>query len=370
LWDSLGETPDWIVVVAPRHLTYLCGYYPSPFVFRAVHSQAVLILGRDGSSTLVVDNMCKMFAEQAHVDRVETATWYQGKTSAGPRSEVLMAAVHAYMAAHCPGVHFGYEPSRLPTGLFRQLREPRGRLTLTDVEPTLHRLQRAKDADEVAAIRASLAAISTGMEAARRELKPGMTELQAFELIQLAALEAHGEQAEIYGDFVSGPRCETKGGPPSKRVIEPGDLVLLDFSVVVQGYRGDVANTFACGGPPTSAQRDLAAASLEALAAAEKLLKPGASCRAIDAAGRGYFAARGMADAFKSHLGHGLGLGHPDAPYIVPESTDELVVGDVVTLEPGQYLEGVGGVRYEHNYLITPTGYETLSHHLLTIDAA
>ena len=84
-----------------------------------------------------------------------------------------------------------------------------------------------------------------------------------------------------------------------------------------------------------------------ALEAGESLLRPGMEARQVDAAVRGHFARYGLADAFPSHAGHGLGLGHPEPPYLVPESTDSLQEGDVVALEPGLYLPGQGGMRFE-----------------------
>jgi Xaa-Pro aminopeptidase len=177
-----------------------------------------------------------------------------------------------------------------------------------------------------------------------------------------------GEPAIVYGDFASGPRCEVeKGGSPTSRRIDPGDLLLLDFSVIVSGYRGDFTNTFAVGGGPTPRQQQLFEACLAALAAGEASLKPGTPARLVDAAVRGHFRSMGLDHAFTSHSGHGLGLGHPEPPYFVPESDDILQSGDVVALEPGLYIEGVGGMRFERNYLITSTGYQTLSHHELRI---
>ena len=74
-----------------------------------------------------------------------------------------------------------------------------------------------------------------------------------------------------------------------------------------------------------------------------------------------------MAEQFPHHAGHGIGLTHPEAPFIVRRSTETLLAGDVVTLEPGLYIAGVGGIRIEHNYLITPTGYERLSNHTIAL---
>src|SRR5262249_31376624 len=162
----------------------------------------------------------------------------------------------------------------------------------------------------------------------------------------------------------SGPRCESEqGGPPTMRKIDRGDLLILDFSVIVDGYRGDFTNTFAVGGGPTQKQRELFDACLGALRAGEDRLPAKTSAREVDAAVRGHFASLGLDHAFTSHSGHGLGLGHPEPPYFVPESDEVLVAGDVVALEPGLYVKGVGGMRYERNYLITQDGFETLSNH-------
>ena len=96
-------------------------------------------------------------------------------------------------------------------------------------------------------------------------------------------------------------------------------------------------------------------------------MKAGARTRDVDAAVRGHFASLGLEPHFGSHSGHGLGLGHPEPPYLVPGSDESLVVGDVVALEPGLYIEGVGGMRFERNYLITADGFETLSRHEIRI---
>ncbi len=179
----------------------------------------------------------------------------------------------------------------------------------------------------------------------------------------------------LHGDFASGSsRTATdKGrGPPTSRVIEAGDLLLLDFSVVVDGYRTDFTNTFAVGGGPTPEQRKLFDACVGAMKAGEADARPRREpppLEASDTAVRDHFAGRlGLLDHFPHHTGHGIGLGHPEPPYFVPQTDEILVAGDVVTLEPGLYIEGVGGIRIERNYLITAEGFETLSNHEIRID--
>jgi Xaa-Pro aminopeptidase len=103
------------------------------------------------------------------------------------------------------------------------------------------------------------------------------------------------------------------------------------------------------------------------MAEGEKLLRAGTECRDVYDAVRGVFDKEGMADHFPHHAGHGLGLAHPEAPFFVKDATETLIAGDVVTLEPGLYVENVGGLRIEHNYLITQDGYERLSNHTIAL---
>jgi Xaa-Pro aminopeptidase len=221
----------------------------------------------------------------------------------------------------------------------------------------------------VEVIKKALRASEAGFAAAVREVKPGMTELQACERVHQAAFEAAQQPVIVYGDFASGPRCEQGGGSPTLREIQPNELFLLDFSVVLHGYRGDLAHTFVvAGGKATSRQREMAEVCYAAMAAGEALLKPGAPGREVYQAVQRVFAENHLGERFPHHAGHGLGLGHPDPPYFVPESDDTLLAGDVVTLEPGAYIPGIGGMRFEHNYLITENGFERLSRHSLAIE--
>src|SRR5262249_50335995 len=106
---------------------------------------------------------------------------------------------------------------------------------------------------------------------------------------------------------------------------------------------------------------------LSAMAGGEKELRAGAACLAVYEAVRGVYEKQGVAEHFPHHAGHGLGLTHPEAPFLVRHATETLLAGDVITLEPGLYIAGVGGIRIEHNYLITADGFERLSHHTIAL---
>jgi Xaa-Pro aminopeptidase len=367
LWGALPSPCDVLIVGDLSHLTYFTGYAPSPFVFRTVESSALLIL-EPGRSTLVADDMLGPYLDKSFADEVVASTWYDGKHAAPYRRGKLVASALDRLAK-TPGKRIGVELAAVPVGIIEGLRSARPELEIVDLGPIIRPMRRSKDPDEIATIRQAVRAGEAAHAAALSRMKPGMTELDAYLVVQNAAIEALGEAAIVYGDFASGPRTATdKGGPPTSRKIEPGDLLLLDFSVIVDGYRGDFTNTFAVGGPPTARQRELFEACVAALEAGESALKPGAPARGVDEAVRAAFRARGLEDAFTSHSGHGLGLGHPEPPYFVPESDETIVVGDVVAIEPGLYIPGEGGMRFERNYLITADGFETLSNHAIRIE--
>ena len=367
LWSALPTSPDVILLTAPRHLTYFTGYYPSPFLFSSQNAGAALILGADGSSVLIADNLLRAFADKAHVDRGVSPAWYNGRSSAPPREGLLAQAVSDVLAEFGGSV-VGVDATAQAT-VIEQFRGAHSGVDLAAVGPVIHRLMRSKDPDELAVMRRSMEVGAAGFDAALRGTEPGMTEMQAYELVCTACMEAAGEPVIVYGDFASGPRTEQGGGGPTDRVIRDNELFILDCSAVIEGYRGDFANTFVVGGGRAATrQKEMAAACMDAMAAGEAALRPGALGRDIHEAVHGVFRQRGMDSLFTHHSGHGLGLGHPDPPYLVPDSEDVLLVGDVVTLEPGLYESGTGGMRFERNYLITDVGAEVLSHHHLGLE--
>jgi len=166
----------------------------------------------------------------------------------------------------------------------------------------------------------------------------------------------------VYGDFRATNATQFKaGGLPTEYVLQEGDLFIADYSVIINGYRSDFTNTMAAG-TPTDDQVCQFEACRDAMLAAEATLRKGTAGKDVYDAASAVFIDRGY-PALAHHCGHGLGMEHPEPPILVPESDDTLLTGDVVTIEPGLYVEGVGGMRFEHNYLVTESGYERLSNH-------
>ena len=347
LWAALPDLDVPALVLAdPLHLRYLANFHVDPISLGGDFG-GLLVIRRDGHATVYHDRRLPPSVNAAHVDERVEVPWYDGQTpGAGPRRLALRSAVEQAGGR----VHDA-------------LTDPLGPAVIAAVE----RLRRRKDPDEIELLRACMRVTEAGHAWASRSVRPGMTELEVYAGISAACVEAAGRPVIVYGDFAVSPGTARRGGRPTARVVRPGDTLILDFSVVVDGYRSDFTNTLVVGGRPTSGHRGLFDACRSALAAAEQVLRAGCRCQVVYDSVRASFAAAGVADHFPHHAGHGLGLAHPEAPYFVRQSTEELVVGDIVAVEPGLYVEGVGGIRIEHNYLIIPDGFDRLSRHEIAL---
>jgi hypothetical protein len=350
LWERLDPKPDsdHLRLSDPIHLMYLANFHVDPFSLGAGFG-GVLLLRRDGAAKLLHDDRLPHSVEQAHVEERVVVPWYDGQSPGrGPRQLAILQGVNP---AHA-GTRFHDRPG-----------DPYAAVLVT----ALADLRRRKDPDEIDLLKRCMRAGEAGHAWARANVKPGMTELDVYYGVNAACMQAAGEHVIVYGDFAVCPGPERRGGPPTGRVLEPGDMIILDYSVVIGGYRSDFTNTLVVGREPTSDQRRLYDLCMGAMAAGEKELQAGRECRTVYDAVRGAFDKEGMAEHFPHHAGHGIGLTHPEAPYIVRHADETLLAGDVVTLEPGLYVAGVGGIRIEHNYLITERGYERLSNHVIAL---
>ncbi len=350
LWHQLDPQPvsDYLVLGDPIHLTYLANFWVDPFSLGAGFG-GYLLLRKDGRGKLLHDNRLPKSVEQAHVEERRPIVWYDGQSPGkGPRQLAVLENVN-------------------PTGHGLRIHDRPGDPYAATLITTLAQMRRRKDADELAVLRRCMKVSEAGHAWARANVRPGMTELDVYCGINTACILAAGQAAVVYGDFAVSPGPERRGGPPTNRVLEPGDMLILDYSVVLGGYRSDFTNTLVVGQEPTADQSRLLRLCLEAMAAGEKELRAGAACLRVYEAVRGAFDKEGVAEHFSHHAGHGLGLTHPEAPFIVRHATETLLAGDVVTLEPGLYIPEIGGIRIEHNYLIIERGFDRLSNHTISL---
>lgn len=356
---SVAPDDALVLVALPEHVTYLTDLQFN-LVSNSPRSLAICLIEPNGRTLLIADNHTVRRQPDPFVDDVQIVRYYTHEDPVPDRRwavqqrcvEIVRRLGYRTIAADLIAT----------PGWLRQQLSDREFLDITE---DIRKLRRTKLEDELALIGRSARAIEAGLQWARERVRPGMSELDVYRGVVHVCIEATGAPVVVYGDFASGPRTwHDRGGPPTGRVIEEGDLLLLDFSVVVGGYRADFTNTL-CIGEPSAAQVELMELCLAALKAGEERLRPGATGREVWEAVNGVLEEANPAYRLPHHAGHGLGLEHPEPPVFGLASDDVLLENDVVTLEPGVYLADVAGIRIEHNYRITADGFERISNHTI-----
>lgn len=221
--------------------------------------------------------------------------------------------------------------------------------------------RQVKSPEEVEAIRRAGAVAADALAATLPAIRAGQTELEIAALLEGALRRCGSEWFPFPTIVASGPRSALPHARTSRRVVSPGDLLLLDFGAIVDGYCSDVTRTCVVGAEPSQRQRELHAAVLEAQSAAIAGMRSGLTGRQADALARDVLAARGLGEAFGHSLGHGIGLEVHEGPRLASTVEEVLPAGVVVTVEPGVYLEGWGGVRIEDDVVLNPGGAERLT---------
>ncbi len=231
-----------------------------------------------------------------------------------------------------------------------------------DASDMIKTLRRCKDPHEIELIRQ---AARIGREAYSNTLNKifdGMTEVE-FDIALMQEIKLLGaEKGWAHDDFIvaSGERSAMCHAPATMKKFAKGDTVTVDYGAMVEGYMSDITRNFALGQVSDKA-REINDILLKAHHEAASALRPGISGVEVDSIARKVIESAGYGKNFLHGLGHGLGLEVHEAPRLSPTSKDILQVGDVVTIEPGIYIEGWGGLRIEDDYLITPEGSECLT---------
>ncbi len=221
-------------------------------------------------------------------------------------------------------------------------------------------LRKVKDTEEIELMRKAADLTSEGMRVARETLAAGMKEYEVAAEIEYA-MRKQGCSGMAFETIVaSGAYSAFPHGGCSDRKIQKGELLVVDVGATYKSYRSDMTRTFVVGNP-TEKQKKLYQVVKTAQEKAFELVKPNVKAANVDAAARKSIAEAGYNECFVHSLGHGVGLEVHEPPTLSPESKDVLAAGNVVTIEPGIYLVGYGGIRIEDTVLVQTKGAEKLT---------
>lgn len=221
-------------------------------------------------------------------------------------------------------------------------------------------LRAIKDESEIALIRKSIQINQTVFQTILSNLSPTMTESAVAAEIEYQGRRLGADGCSFEPIVAVGANSALAHYRPGSVAFGDGEFTLIDWGLNYKGYASDLTRVVVTSKIPAKLA-EIYEVTLGAQAAAIEQIKPGVEAKSIDATARAYIAQAGFGDSFNHGLGHGIGLNIHEGPRLSPSFEGELVAGMVVTVEPGIYLPGFGGVRIEDDVLITDDGYEVLS---------
>lgn len=338
--DSFTNDVDGLLVSSLPNIRYLTGFSGS---------NALLFLSR-GERHLITDfrydTQVRTEVGDLAAIRIERVSLWDGLWAVLPTMQGLKV--------------LGFEEAHVTHRDFQRLLESGARWQWRPQPHRVEDLREAKDADEVSLIRQAADVAVRALGRTVPAIRAGLTELQIAGILEHALRDEGSEGFPFPTIVASGPRAALPHGRTSSRVLQTGDLVLLDFGAEYRGYCSDITRTFVIGAA-SAEQREAHDVVREANTAARSGIRAGMSGQDADALARRYIERHGYGEAFGHGLGHGIGLEVHEAPRLARTATGRLPVGAVVTIEPGIYRPEWGGIRIEDDVHLSADGPELLT---------
>lgn len=328
-----GRVP-LLVVTDLANIRYLTGFSGS---------NAVLVVGADPSDDVLGTD--GRYVDQVAMEAPDLRTVIDRDT---------LTAVVGSLAAGDVGVE-----ASLTLGEAKALADSGHRPVVID--GLVEGLRSIKDEGEQAALARACAITAQAFEALAGEMRPGTSELTLARRLEQIFGDLGAEDRAFDTIVGSGPHSAIPHHQPGARVLGPGDLVVVDAGARVNGYHADMTRTFLVSADPETWQREIHAAVETAQVRATAAYRPGADLREVDAVARDSIEAAGFGDHYTHGLGHGVGLVIHEAPMVGARSTGTMDADMVITVEPGVYLPGRGGVRIEDTLIVTDAGPRILT---------
>ena len=252
-----------------------------------------------------------------------------------------------------------YEDDEFTVRTYHKAVELFAGMALQPLGGVIEQLRRIKDEEEIRRIEIACRISSETFERILPQIREGMTEKQLARLLEYDMLE-HGADAMAFSVIAAaGANGSKPHAVPSDTKIRKGDMITMDFGAKYQGYCADMTRTVALG-EPSAEMRKVYGVVLKAQQMAQDAVTAGADGAAVDRIARDYISAQGYEGRFGHGLGHSLGIDIHEEPRLSPLSKDILEEKQLITVEPGVYLPGIGGVRIENTVVVEKTGCRSL----------
>jgi Xaa-Pro aminopeptidase len=255
----------------------------------------------------------------------------------------------------------GFESGHVTVADFETLTDTLKTVSWKGNRDRVEKLRAIKDTSEVAQVRESIDFAEKAFAMLRARLRPEDTEKELCDALEGYVRAAGGNCTSFPSIVAVGERAALPHAPPTNRTVGEASFVLVDWGASGRFYKSDLTRILTSHTISTKLEA-VYAVVLHAQATALRALRPGAKARDVDAEARAVIAQAGFGDFFDHGLGHGIGLQIHESPWMKPNSDSVFQAGMVVTVEPGVYLPGWGGVRIEDDVLITADGCEVLTH--------
>jgi len=350
LKSALTETAlDCVAAIAGPNLYYLTG-----LSFHLSERPTVGFFPREGDPVIVA-GILEESKIKSKVPYPLRAFYY---TDADGPAAAFREAATALKLSH---TQLGVENRRMRVMELRFIESAFGKVVIEAAEETFAKLRMIKDSLEIDLMRQATIIAERALAATLPQIRAGVTEREVAAELVVQMLRA-GSEAELpFSPIVaSGPNSALPHATITDRVLQPGDLLTLDWGAATGGYFSDLTRTFAIG-EIDSELKKIYELVKNANAAGKAAARPGATCANVDAAARKVIVEGGYGEFFVHRVGHGLGLEDHEDPSMHGQNELRLETGMTFTVEPGIYLPGKGGVRIEDDVIVTAHGCESLS---------
>ena len=373
----VGAELDGLLCFLPENILFLSGYWPST-------GDSAVVVTRRGQHALVLPSVDKPFVPRDWNGLLVCYDIDPTDLQAGsPRDKVVQALTVALQEFGLSAGRLGCELTfETVAGSFRgseanvpgremylSLTKPLPRLSMQDGSDLIRNLRRLKTPREIDAFRRCNRIADYAFGRAREAARIGVTEIEVAAIME-SAFQAYGISVETasrargYAFVMSGPVNSTNAWLPAnfstRRTLQEGDFVLIEFNGFADGYWTDLSRTFIIG-EPSKQQKEMVLAVTEVLETVAGAVKPNVSAGSLDELARKGFRSAGLEQYFLHYIGHAVGFAIHEQPILKTDSDVLLEPGMILAIEPGLYIDKVGGIRIEDNLIVTNEGAERLS---------